>query len=357
MTTMTRSLAWRALPAPAIALPLLVVAAALTGGFLLALPFSSSASAVLEGAWDGAFGSPYAIGASLNRATVLALVGLGFCWAYRCRLVNVGGEGQIALGGIFAAALALNTSIAMLPAPVSWLLPVAGAALGGLLWGGIAGIMKSRCGTNEVISTLMLSFVAAWLLYGLTHSEAWLRQPMTSSTALPESLEFALATRLPVIGRDGSPLHIGLLATLGFSLAMWFVLERSVLGTTMLAVGLNERAASQHGLRAPLHITLALAVAGAFGGLAGAAMVLGEQHNLKADFSSGYGFDGLVVGLLARGSPLAVLPYALFFGFLRSAGISLEIMARVPSSVVVLIQGLIVVLIAALAQARSTRTH
>jgi general nucleoside transport system permease protein len=345
------------LPPAAFGLPLLVVAAALLGGFVLALPFSRGAGAVLDAAWDGAFGSPYAIGASLNRATVLALVGLGFCWAYRCRLVNVGGEGQIALGGIFAAALALHGGAAGWPSPLSWLVPVLGAALGGLLWGGIAGVMKARFGTNEVISTLMLSFVAAWLLYGVTHSEALLRQPMTSSTALPESLDIAPATRLPLLGSDGSPLHLGLLATLGSAAALWLVLERSVLGTTLRAVGLNDRAAAQHGMPARLHITLALAVAGAFGGLAGAAMVLGEQHNLKADFSSGYGFDGLVVGLLARGSPLAVLPYALFFGFLRSAGISLEIMARVPSSVVVLIQGLIVVLIAALAQGRPARMH
>jgi general nucleoside transport system permease protein len=135
------------------------------------------------------------------------------------------------------------------------------------------------------------------------------------------------------------------------ALLTWLLLQRTILGTKLQLIGLNPCAAEQHGMRAKLHLALALAFGGALSGIGGAAMVLGEQYNLKAGFTSGYGIDGLVVGLLARGSPLAVVPYALFFGFLRSAGISLEIMARVPSAVVMLMQGLIVVLIAALAQA------
>lgn len=323
-----------------------LVAAALLAGFLLAMPFAPSPGHVLEGAWDGAFGSPYAIGASLNRATVLALVGLGFCWAYRCRLINVGGEGQIAIGGICATAVALHGGAAHLSAPWSVLYPVIAAALGGFAWGGIAGMMKAKLGTNEVISTLMLSFIALWILYAVTHSPEWLRQPMTSSTALPESPEIPVAMRLPTVMR-GSPLHAGWLAVPLGVVLLWIALERSTLGVLLRAVGFNERGARHFGIRAGLHLSLSLAIAGAFAGIAGAAMILGEQHNLKGEFSSGYGFDGLVVGLLARGSPIAVIPYALFFGFLRSAGISLEIMARVPSSVVVLLQGVIVVLVAA----------
>lgn len=340
------SIDWRAF-----ALPVAVMAGSIVAGFLIALPFARDVDSVLMGAWDGTFGSPYAIGASLNRAVVLALVGLGFCWAYRCRLVNVGGDGQMALGGICGTALALYGGASLLPGPAAWLYPALGAAIGGFAWGGIAGLMKARFGSNEVICTLMLSFVAMWLLYGMTHSEMLLRQPMTSSTALPESLDIPPATRLPLLGTDGSPLHVGLLAVLVFAFVTWVLLRRTVLGTVLLGVGLNPRAAEQHGIRARLHLALALAVGGAFSGLGGAAMVLGEQYSLKSGFTSGYGFDGLVVGLLARGSPLAVIPYAVFFGFLRSAGISLEISARVPSSLVVLIQGLIVVSIAALAQA------
>jgi general nucleoside transport system permease protein len=309
----------------------------------IGVPLGDALAAFADGAW----GSPYAIAASINRALALGLVGLGFVFANRANLTNVGGEGQIAMGGITATAVALYGGAAQLPMPLSFLVPMLMAALVGGLWGGVAGVLKAKVGTNEVISTLLLSFIAVWLLYWSVQSVALLRQPMTTTATLPESKEIPAVTQLPLLGADASvPLHIGLVLALLLALAVFVVLEKTALGMRLRALGLNAVAARRAGIAIQPSIVLALFVAGAFGGLAGAFMLQGEQYSLKARFSSGYGFDGLVVGLLARGSVLGVMASALLFGFLRSGGISMELGAGVPSALILVIQGLIILTLA-----------
>ena len=302
----------------------------------IGVPLGDALSAFAEGAW----GLPYAVAASINRALALGLVGLGFVFANRANLTNVGGEGQIAAGGVAATAVALYGGASQLPAPMSFLLPMLVAALAGGLWGGVAGVLKAKVGTNEVISTLLLSFVAVWLLYWSVQSESLLRQPMTTTATLPESKEIPDITKLPLLGADAStPLHIGLLGALVLALIVFVVLDKTAFGVRLRALGLNAVAARRAGIPIQSSIVLALFVAGAF-------MLQGDQYSLKARFSSGYGFDGLVVGLLARGSVLGVMASALLFGFLRSGGINMEMAASVPSALVLIIQGLIIVTLA-----------
>jgi general nucleoside transport system permease protein len=139
---------------------------------------------------------------------------------------------------------------------------------------------------------------------------------------------------------------VGAALAVALAVVLAIVLTRSRFGFQLRAVGLNPTAATRAGFSTPQTVTIALFTAGAFGGLAGALMLLGDQYSLKAGFSSGYGYDGLVVGLLARGSPRGVVAAALLFGFLRSAGITMEMSAGVPSALVLVVQGLIVVAIA-----------
>ncbi len=334
-------------PSPA----LLVSAAAVLLAFavgamliaLLGVPVGDAVAAFAEGAW----GSPYALAASINRALVFMLVGLGFILAERASLTNVGGEGQIAVGGITATALALWAPVAGLPLGLSFIVPMLGACLAGALWGGIAGVLKVKVGTNEVIATLLLSFIAIWMVYGSVQSENLLRRPMTSSATLPESLEISEATQLPLLTGDASmPLHAGLLVVIVLAVVVAVILRRTVLGLQLRATGLNPRAARRAGMSIDRLAIGVLCAAGALGGLAGACMLQGEQYTLKAGFSSGYGFDGLVVGLLARGSVSGVVAGALLFGFLRSGGINMEMVAQVPTALVVVIQGLIIVTLA-----------
>jgi ABC-type uncharacterized transport system permease subunit len=319
----------------ALGIGLLIIA--LTGG---------SVSDAVGAFWDGMAGSPYNIGASLNRAISLGLVGLGFIFANRGNLTNVGGEGQIAMGGMFATAMALHGA-GDLSAGLTYLVPLAAGTAAGALWGGLAGILKAARGTNEVISTLLLTFIALPLVYWSVESFALLRKPITDLSSLPESPEVPDPTKLPLLfPDDGSPLHIGLPIAVIMALLIWLLLKHSAFGLRLRAVGLNETASRRAGMQTSRYIVLAMAVSGGLGGLAGAIMILGQQFYLTSDFSSGYGFDGLVVGLLSRGSVIGVVLGALLFGFLRSGSINMEISAQVPAAVVLICQGLIVIIIA-----------
>jgi simple sugar transport system permease protein len=143
-----------------------------------------------------------------------------------------------------------------------------------------------------------------------------------------------------------SPLHIGLVLFAIAAVVIWVVLKRSAFGLKLRAVGLNELASRRAGIRTGSLIVASMAVAGGLGGLAGAIMIQGQNYYLTNEFSSGYGFDGLVVGLLSRGSPVGVVVGALLFGFLRSGSIAMEISAHVPAAVVLICQGLIVIAVA-----------
>jgi simple sugar transport system permease protein len=345
MSALTLNL--QVLQRPALWMSVAAVLVASLFGMALVVAMGASVPDALAAFADGAWGSPYAVAASINRTLALALVGIGFVIAQRANLTNVGGEGQIAVGGIAATAVSLYGGATALPMPLSFLWPMLAAVLAGGLWGGIAGVLKAKAGTNEVISTLLLSFVAVWMVYGAVQSESLLRQPMTNTATLPESQEIPDATKLPLLSAEAdTPLNVGLPIALLLAAVVAVALDKTVWGLRLRAIGLNAMAARRAGLRIAPTIVLVLFLAGALGGLAGAFMLQGDQGSLKARFSSGYGFDGLVVGLLARGSIAGVIAAALLFGFLRSGGISMEMQAGVPSALVLVIQGVIILLLA-----------
>ncbi len=328
-------------------LPLAAVGVALLLGVGLVALTGAPLGEALAAFAEGAAGSPYAIAASVNRALVLALIGTGFVLANRAQLTNVGGEGQLALGAMASTAVCLMPGVAALPLGLAFVLPLLAAALAGAGWAGIAGVLKAKSGTNEVISTLMLSFIGLWLLHWSVQSEALLRRPMSNSGTLPESPEIALATRLPFFfGDDAMPLHVGLPLALVLGAVVALLLARSLFGIHLRAVGLNPLAARRAGMPIAATVVLAMMGAGALGGLAGGVMLQGDQFVLKSGMTSGYGFDGLVVGLLARGSIGGVFAGALLFGFLRSGGINMEMVAAVPSALVLIVQGIIILTLA-----------
>jgi simple sugar transport system permease protein len=328
-------------------LPIWALLGALLAGLLLIKLTGVPMKDALSAFWDGVGGSAYALVGSVTRGVPLALVGLGFILAERANLTNVGGEGQICMGGMFATAASLSWGAARLPGPLAFLFPLLAGTLAGALWGALAGVLKARRGSNEVITTLLLTFIAVQLVYGSVQSVHFLRQPMTDSATLPESLEIPERTQLPVLtGGSGLPLHVGIVIEILAAVGVAILLGRSAIGLELRAVGLNETASRRAGLRVERLVIGALAGSGALGGLAGAIMIQGDQHYLTSGFSSGFGFDGLVVGLLARGSATAVVLFALLFGCLRSGGMSMEMSASVPSAIVVICQGVMVVAMA-----------
>ncbi|MEU4161785.1 ABC transporter permease [Actinoplanes sp. NPDC026670] len=321
------------------------VVAALAGLLLAAVAGTAPGDAV-NALVEGMAGTPYAIGGSLNSAAVLALIAVGFTVAHRAGLVNVGGEGQLAVGGVAGAAagLALPESIpAVAGVPV---LLIAGFA-GGAAWASIAGLLKARRGTSEVITTLLLNFVGLGVLGLAVHEEVFLRQPVTSAETLPQSAPLPAGARLPLIGSAESPATLIVVLAVAAAIVTAVVLRHTATGLRLTSAGFSPAASARLGLPVGRLEAGGLAVAGGLAGTAGACLVATAPYVLAEHFSSGYGFTGLVVGLLARGSLTAVLAVALLFGLLTNGGINLQLAVGVPAATVQIVQSLLVVLVAA----------
>lgn len=318
---------------------------ALLVGLLLALGGGATPATAGKALWDGMFGSPYAFGSALNAAAVLALIATGFTIAHRAGLVNVGAEGQLALGGIAATAVGVHLP-AGVPAAVGIPLILAAGFVAGGLWAGIAAALRVWRGTSEVITTLLLNFVGLGLVTLVVHEEGLLRQPVTSVETLPQSKPLPEGAQLPLLGMPDSPATIAIVVALLATIATAIVLRHTATGTRLTAVGLSEPAAARLGIGVNRLRFTSLAVAGGLAGVAGAGLIATVPFVLAEHFTSGYGFAGLVVGLLARGSLTAVAGISLAFGLLASGGINLQLAASVPASSIQVVQSVLIILVA-----------
>lgn len=286
--------------------------------------------------WDGAFGSSYAFwSATLVRTTPLLFVGLGVAIAFRAGILNIGAEGQLLAGAALATAFGLVA--ADWPRPVVVVGMVAAGAVGGALWAGIAALLRHRFGVLEVISTIMLNFVALNLV-------SWLiRGPLQEPTRVyPQSTTLELSGRWPLL-IPGQRLHLGFLLGLALAAVMWWVLTRTALGFRVRAVGAGWRAAvSAGGIDAPRTILWVFLASGACAGLAGASEVGGVTWALYERISPGYGYTAIAVALLARLDARLVVVSALFFGALEAGASAMQRDAGVPAVVVQAVVALVI---------------
>lgn len=326
-----------------VALAALAVAAAV--GLGLAATTGASPAAVAGALIEGTLESPFAIGTALNNAALLMLVAAGFTVAYRAGLVNVGGEGQLCLGGIAATAVGVSLPPA-LPLPAGLTLTLAAAVVAGAGWAAIAAWLRVRRGTSEILTTLLLNFVGLALVALMVQETALLRQPMTSAETLPQSEPLAASAHLPLLGLHRNPATIAVVLAVVLVALLGIVLRHSVAGLRLRAVGLSGPASARLGVPVNRTAFLGLTAAGGFSGLGGGLLVTTAPFILADGFSSGFGFSGLVVGLLARGSMLAVSAVSVLFGFLVSGGINLQLAAGVPATTVTVVQSVLVILIA-----------
>lgn len=338
--------------------PIVIALAALLGSAIVGLALAAAAGAgpmqVVEALVEGTLGSPFAIGTSLNNAALLMLVAAGFTIAYRAGLVNVGGEGQLCLGGIAATAVGVSLPDAT-PLPLGLALTLAAAVLAGAAWAAIAAWLRVRRGTSEIITTLLLNFVGLALVALMVQEPSLLRQPMTSSETLPQSEPLAASAHLPLLGLYKNPATIAIVVAVILVAAVGIMLNHSATGLRLRAVGLSGSASKRLGVAVDQTGFVALSAAGGFSGLAGGLLVTTAPFILADGFSSGFGFSGLVVGLLARGSMVAVAAVSLLFGFLVSGGINLQLAAGVPASTITVVQSVLIILIAAAAWWTTTR--
>ncbi|NGO74789.1 ABC transporter permease [Streptomyces sp. YC504] len=336
----------RALPRHPLTVALLAALCATGVGVVLVVAAGAEPATAWQALDEGMFGSSYAIGSSLNSAAVLALIASGFTVAHRAGLVNVGGEGQLCAGGAAAAATGLALP-AQVPTALGVPLILIAGFLAGAAWAGIAAWLKVKRGTSEVITTLLLNFIGIGMVSLAVHEEALLRQPVTSSETLPQSAPLPTGAQLPLIGDVESPATAIVVVAALAVVTTGIVLRHTALGLRLRAVGHSPAASARLGLPVGRLEGGGLAFAGGLAGIAGAALVATAPYVLAEHFSSGYGFAGLVVGLLARGSLTAVAAVSLLFGFLTSGGINLQLAAEVPASTVQIVQSLLVLFIAA----------
>ncbi len=325
------------LPVAAVALALLVGA-----GFLLGLGVSPL---MAYGAMvKGALGNTSGITQTLTKATPLLLVGLGICIAFRGGVINIGGEGQIIVGALAATAFALA-----FPTWPRWLLLPATLLIGaltGMFWGGIAGWLKARMGVNEILSTVMLNQIALQIMNFLLRGPMLDPEQIAAGTNIPQSAALPQTVWLArLVPR--TLFHSGAILALVLAGVVYVLLWRTTIGYRIRAVGLNPSASRYAGIPVPRYAVLALALSGALSGLAGAVEVTGVHHRMMEGISGGYGFSGIVAALFGKLHPLGTVPASVLFGALLVGADKMQRAVQVPSSLIVSLQGLVVLFVVA----------
>lgn len=277
---------------------------------------------------------------TLTYSAPLIFAGLGLGIGFRAGLFNIGAQGQVIVGAIMASYIGFAFH---LPLGIHLALAIIGAILGGALWGFIPGLLKATTGAHEVIVTIMLNYVA---LYGLSWllSLQFFQIPKSGN---PKSPPVDATARWPQLFGDSYSLNLGFLVALAAAVGVWWLMERSTLGFTFRAVGANPAAATKAGMNVKLSYILVMVVAGALAGLAGGSQIVGTERSLTVGVAGSIGFDAITVALLGRSRPGGIVAAGILFGGLRAAGPTLQAQAGLPIDIVLVIQSVIVLFIAA----------
>jgi simple sugar transport system permease protein len=272
--------------------------------------------------------------------TPLLFAGLSVALAFRSGLFNIGASGQLMIGATCAGYVGFQFD---LPAAIHLPLAILAGLAGGAFWGGIAGFLKARTGAHEVISTIMLNFIALRLVDYLLSLELFRRPGRTD----PISPPVAESARLPDIPGPFA-VHWGLLLALAAAVGVWWLLERSTVGFRMRSVGANPDASRAAGMNVGATYLLAMALAGALAGMAGTVNILGRPgYSLIGGFYREIGFDAIALALVGRSRPAGVVAAAFLFGALKAGSTGMQAATDTPVDIIIVIQGLIIAFVAA----------
>ncbi|MGZ8745256.1 MAG: ABC transporter permease [Nocardioides sp.] len=275
-------------------------------------------------------------------AAPLIAAGLGVGLAFRAGMFNIGGRGQMLLAGAAAGWVGFGLE---LPWVLHLTLAIAAGMLAGALWAGLAGLLKARTGAHEVIVTIMLNYVAFYLVFFALSEQSLLQAPESFN---PKSLPMKESATMPKLLGDQYNLHLGFLLALIAVAFVWWLLNRAALGFRIRAVGLNPAAARASGIDVGRTYVVVMLIAGALVGLAGANQVLGTvTSGVTLDLDAGIGFDAITVALLGRSRPLGILGAGILFGAFKAGGFSMQASQGIPVDIVLVVQSLIVLFLAA----------
>jgi simple sugar transport system permease protein len=296
-----------------------------------------------NGTLAGVFGP---LSETLTNATPLILAGLSVGLAFRAGLFNIGAQGMMIMGVIVSAYIGFAWH---LPVVLHLLLAVIGGILAGALWGGLVGWLKAKTGAHEVITTIMLNYVALNFLGFLLSVKGFQRPPY--GQAISNVVDSS--ARYPHLLGSSMRVNLDILVALAAAGLVWWLLERSTIGFQLRAVGANQNAARTAGMNVARTYIIAMGIAGALAGLAGTAQILGTNPAVTNDIDAGIGFDGITVALLGRAKPAGTVLAGLLFGALRAGGVLMQSRTGTPVDLVTVVQALIVLFIAAPALIRA----
>jgi len=327
-----------------IATPFVSVAIAVLIGSLVILISGGDPVAAFRAMFTGAFGGPRQVGETLLRATPLIFTGLAVAYGFRSGLFNIGAEGQLFLGGMAAAFVGVK--VAGLPWMISIPAILISALIAGAAWAFIPALMKAKIGAHEVITTMMFSFIGRYLV-------SWIiTGPFKAEGQIPQTPELPIMSRLPRISDvvtliPPNRAHFGILLGVIAAVIVWWVLKYTVLGFEARAVGFNPSASETGGVSVAATTIKSLCISGSLAGLAGATEVMGVHYRLFDQFSSGFGFTGIAVALLAKNNPIGVIAAAILFGSLSAGAGTMQLEAGVSQKVISIIQGTIIFMVGA----------
>lgn len=294
------------------------------------------------GLYEGAIGSARALAGSLIYSTPYIMAGLAVALGFQCGLFNIGVEGQLYMGALCATIVGF--SVTGLPIYIHLPLAVAAGALGGAIWGAIPGALKAITGAHEVINTIMMNYIAVKTVDYLV------KNPLKDVTATLDRTPFvAESARFPLLVPELN-IHSAVLVALAAIGLVWYFLFKTTWGFEIRTVGANPSAARYAGISVKRNFVLAMALSGMLAGMGGLDVVLGRpsEYALKAAFSTGFGFDGIAVAMLAKSHPLGIFPAAFLWGALRNGAGLMQVRAQAISiDLVNIIQGLVIMFIAA----------
>lgn len=290
----------------------------------------------------GPFSSRFGITETMVRTTPLLLTGLGIIISFRSGVINIGGEGQILMGAIASAGVAITFS--SLPAPLLFALTLLSGALAGGIWGGIAGFLKARLSVNEILSTVMLNQIAAQVYLLLIRGVLIDPQEVAYGTGVPQTAlvpDALWLTRLI----PGARMNTGVILAVVLAVLVYFLLMRTTVGYRLRAAGEGAAAAKYAGINVPFYMVLSMVLAGALAGLAGTVEVLGVHHRALEDISAGYGFSAIVAALFGRLHPIGTIPASILFGALILGADMMQRAVSIPAAIVLVIQGFVILFV------------
>ncbi|ADA66829.1 MULTISPECIES: ABC transporter permease [Thermotoga] len=288
---------------------------------------------------EGAFGNIQALADTVIKTTPLILTGLAVGFGFRAGLFNIGAEGQMIMGGILATVVGMH--MRGIPPALAIPLTMIAGMLGGAVWASIAGYLKAKTGAHEVVSTIMLNWIATYI------SSYLITGPLAVGSGTPKSPEIAPSAKLPPIITVGAlEMTSGILISILSAVVIYIVLEKTKTGYEVKAVGFNPYAAEYGGINISKNIVMCMAISGALAGLAGALEVMGLHHRFLGTLSGGKGFDGISIALIGQNHPIGIIFASFLIAALRTGSSNMQFVG-VPKHIVTIIQGIVIFLVAA----------